>query len=93
MGAGRTELLEALAGRCAPIGGRDPARRRAGRRRQRSPSRIARGLALVPEDRQRDGLVQTMSVGAEPVARQPAARSSERPVRLRGAESERSVER
>ena len=25
--------------------------------------RIARGLALVPEDRQRDGLVQTMSVG------------------------------
>jgi erythritol transport system ATP-binding protein len=26
--------------------------------------RIERGLALVPEDRQRDGLVQTMSVGA-----------------------------
>ena len=25
--------------------------------------RIARGLVLVPEDRQRDGLVQTMSVG------------------------------
>ena len=25
--------------------------------------RIARGLALVPEDRQRDGLVQTMTVG------------------------------
>ncbi len=25
--------------------------------------RIASGLALVPEDRQRDGLVQTMSVG------------------------------
>jgi erythritol transport system ATP-binding protein len=25
--------------------------------------RIARGIALVPEDRQRDGLVQTMSVG------------------------------
>jgi erythritol transport system ATP-binding protein len=62
MGAGRTELLETLAGRLpaqtgsvhvdgvdvttAPIG-----------------ERIARGLALVPEDRQRDGLVQTMSVG------------------------------
>ena len=26
-------------------------------------ARIARGLVLVPEDRQRDGLVQTMSVG------------------------------
>jgi erythritol transport system ATP-binding protein len=62
MGAGRTELLETLAGRLpaqtgtvlvdgvdvttAPIG-----------------DRIARGVALVPEDRQRDGLVQTMTVG------------------------------
>ena len=62
MGAGRTELLEALAGRLpilegtvtlhgtvvgdATIG-----------------ERIDMGMTLVPEDRQRDGLVQTMSVG------------------------------
>jgi erythritol transport system ATP-binding protein len=61
MGAGRTELLEALAGRLPaaagtvtvdgePIGGE-------------VRERIARGIALVPEDRQRDGLVQVMSVG------------------------------
>jgi erythritol transport system ATP-binding protein len=31
--------------------------------RQSIAARIATGLALVPEDRQRDGLVQTMSVG------------------------------
>ena len=62
MGAGRTELLEALAGRSAiqrgtvlihgePLASESIA------------ERIASGLALVPEDRQRDGLVQTMSVG------------------------------
>ena len=62
MGAGRTELLEAIAGRVPmlagqvllegkPVDGLSIA------------GRIARGLALVPEDRQRDGLVQTMSVG------------------------------
>ena len=62
MGAGRTELLEAVAGRVPtrsgevllegePLAGLGIA------------GRIARGLGLVPEDRQRDGLVQTMSVG------------------------------
>ena len=62
MGAGRTELLESIAGRVPmlegevflenqPIAGLSIA------------ARIARGLVLVPEDRQRDGLVQTMSVG------------------------------
>ncbi|QLQ36730.2 sugar ABC transporter ATP-binding protein [Micromonospora robiginosa] len=62
MGSGRTELLEALAGRITPAAGTitldgvplaDPDIR----------SRIARGIVLVPEDRQRDGLVQSMSVG------------------------------
>ena len=64
MGAGRTELLECVAGR----------------RPRRPPAgavlgggaivdgltiaeRIAAGIVLVPEDRQRDGLVQTMTVG------------------------------
>ncbi|MDA0138820.1 sugar ABC transporter ATP-binding protein [Solirubrobacter sp. CPCC 204708] len=62
MGAGRTELLEALAGRLKAVSGEveidgelieGPV-----------AARIARGLTLVPEDRQRDGLVQSMSVGA-----------------------------
>ncbi len=61
MGAGRTELFEALMGSRASTGeikvrGRivtgDGVR-----------ARQLAGLALVPEDRQRDGLVQTMSVG------------------------------
>ncbi len=62
MGAGRTELLEAVAGRTRLDGGRVLF---AGRdvSRLSIAERIASGLALVPEDRQRDGLVQTMSVG------------------------------
>jgi erythritol transport system ATP-binding protein len=61
MGAGRTELLESLAGRLKAVSGsvtvdgeivEGPV-----------AARIARGLTLVPEDRQRDGLVQSMSVG------------------------------
>ncbi|MEV4575578.1 sugar ABC transporter ATP-binding protein [Nonomuraea jabiensis] len=62
MGSGRTELLEALAGRITPASGEivlagEPLAP-AGIR-----DRIQRGLVLVPEDRQRDGLVQTMTVG------------------------------
>ena len=62
MGAGRTELLEAIAGRMPMIDGKillnggDVAK-------LSIAQRIAAGLGLVPEDRQRDGLVQTMSVG------------------------------
>lgn len=62
MGAGRTELLEAVAGRMPMAGGRallegeDVSR-------MSIAQRIAKGLVLVPEDRQRDGLVQTMTVG------------------------------
>lgn len=62
MGAGRTELLEAVAGRVPIIGGQvlleghDIAK-------LTIAARIAQGLGLVPEDRQRDGLVQTMNVG------------------------------
>ncbi len=62
MGAGRTELLEAVAGRVPMLSGQvllegEPL---AG---LSIAERIAKGLVLVPEDRQRDGLVQTMSVG------------------------------
>ncbi len=62
MGAGRTELLECVAGRL---------QQRSGQILLQDTDvsaltisqRIQIGLALVPEDRQRDGLVQTMSVG------------------------------
>ena len=62
MGAGRTELLECVAGRVKPTGGQILLEGRdvSG---LTIAERIEDGLALVPEDRQRDGLVQTLSVG------------------------------
>jgi erythritol transport system ATP-binding protein len=62
MGAGRTELLEALAGRL-PVQSGTIRMKGIDIREQSIAERIALGMALVPEDRQRDGLVQTMSVG------------------------------
>lgn len=62
MGAGRTELMECAAGRLPRaegqilLHGRDIDE-------LSIAQRIAAGLVLVPEDRQRDGLVQTMTVG------------------------------
>jgi erythritol transport system ATP-binding protein len=63
MGAGRTELMEALAGRDPISGGRVLLGEQdlAG---HTVAERIDMGLGLVPEDRQRDGLVQMMSVGS-----------------------------
>jgi erythritol transport system ATP-binding protein len=62
MGAGRTELLETVAGRVAPAGGSVQVGGRA-LERTSIAERIRLGVAFVPEDRQRDGLVQPMSVG------------------------------
>ena len=62
MGAGRTELLEAVAGRL-PVASGTILLKGQDITRLSIAERIARGLGLVPEDRQRDGLVQTMSVG------------------------------
>ena len=62
MGAGRTELLECVAGRVPAAAGRVLLEGRDVSRLDIA-ERIGAGLALVPEDRQRDGLVQTMSVG------------------------------
>jgi erythritol transport system ATP-binding protein len=61
MGAGRTELMECLMGIRAATAGEVRVRGQleTGATVQ---SRLDAGLALVPEDRQRDGLVQTMSV-------------------------------
>ncbi|WP_249268457.1 sugar ABC transporter ATP-binding protein [Microbacterium sp. JB110] len=62
MGAGRTELLEAVAGR-DPVATGDI--RLDGRSilGESIADRIADGIGLVPEDRQRDGLVQSFDVG------------------------------
>lgn len=62
MGAGRTEFMECVAGRLPASGGqiRLHGRDIAG---MSIAQRIEAGLVLTPEDRQRDGLVQTMSVG------------------------------
>ncbi len=62
MGAGRTELLECVAGRVPGTGGRVLLEGWEISRLSIA-ERIERGLVLVPEDRQRDGLVQTMCVG------------------------------
>ena len=62
MGAGRTELMECVAGRVAPSGGRVLLHGQ-DITHLTIAERIGRGLVLTPEDRQRDGLVQTMSVG------------------------------
>ncbi len=62
MGAGRTELLESVAGRLRSTAGKVVLKGRdiTG---QSIAACIGDGLVLVPEDRQRDGLVQTMTVG------------------------------
>lgn len=62
MGAGRSEFMECAAGRLKAqegdilLGGEDV-------NKLTIAERIQAGLALVPEDRQKDGLVQTMTVG------------------------------
>jgi erythritol transport system ATP-binding protein len=62
MGAGRTELLEAVAGKVPLVSGTVLVGDTDIRGKSIS-ERIELGLGLVPEDRQRDGLVPSMSVG------------------------------
>ncbi len=61
MGAGRTELLECVAGVRRATGGSIQLEGRE-MRGETVEQRIARGVVLVPEDRQAAGLVQTLSV-------------------------------
>ncbi len=61
MGAGRSEFLECVMAQHPASSGRFFIEGREMRERQVS-GRIARGIALVPEDRKRDGLVQIMSI-------------------------------
>ncbi|GAA4228795.1 erythritol transport system ATP-binding protein [Sagittula marina] len=61
MGAGRTELLECIMGRHQHAAGEV----HVSGRKMRKPSvsdRISHGLALIPEDRKHDGLVQILSI-------------------------------
>ncbi|MDR1431008.1 MAG: sugar ABC transporter ATP-binding protein [Propionibacteriaceae bacterium] len=62
MGAGRTELMETIAGRMELAGGRI-ALRGQDLAKMTIRQRVEQGLCLVPEDRQRDGLVQALSIG------------------------------
>jgi erythritol transport system ATP-binding protein len=61
MGAGRSEFLECVMGRHPHSTGRVFVDGKPVRERDVG-GRIARGLALIPEDRQRDGLVPILSV-------------------------------
>lgn len=62
MGAGRSEFMECAAGRLKANSGRILLNNE-DILTLSIANRIEAGLALVPEDRQKDGLVQTMSVG------------------------------
>ncbi|MBN1994852.1 MAG: sugar ABC transporter ATP-binding protein [Anaerolineae bacterium] len=62
MGAGRSELTECLIGLRPEATGRVWLEGRELRKGDAVTERIGLGLALIPEDRQREGLVQTMSV-------------------------------
>lgn len=63
LGAGRTELFESLYGiRGEAVGSVKLGGREVGA--EDVPHRLKAGIILVPEDRQRDGLVQNLSVGA-----------------------------
>ena len=63
MGAGRSELLECIMGRHPHATGRIYIDGREIEGRD-TADRIARGLALIPEDRQRDGLVAILSIAS-----------------------------
>jgi len=63
MGAGRTELLESLAGR-NPVQSGTVELDGIELQDLSIEERIEAGLVLVPEDRQRDGLIQGMGIGA-----------------------------
>jgi erythritol transport system ATP-binding protein len=63
MGAGRSELFECIIGRHQHATGRILIDGRLVRERDIA-GRIGRGLAIVPEDRQREGLVAMLSVAA-----------------------------
>jgi erythritol transport system ATP-binding protein len=62
MGSGRSELLECLMGLHPEAKGTLWLKDTEVKKGDKVTERISQGLALIPEDRQREGLVQTMSV-------------------------------
>ena len=63
MGAGRSEFFECIMGRHAHARGRIFIEGRELKEKD-TTRRIRRGLALIPEDRQREGLVQVLSIAS-----------------------------
>lgn len=63
MGAGRSEFFECVMGRHGHSSGRIFIDGSEVKERD-TTRRIKRGLAIIPEDRQREGLVQVLSIGA-----------------------------
>ena len=63
MGAGRSEFFECIMGRHGHAKGRIFIEGREVREKD-TTRRIRRGLALIPEDRQREGLVQVLSIAS-----------------------------
>ncbi len=61
MGAGRTELMECLLG-AHPLASGTVALDGASLKRHDIAGRIRRGISLVPEDRQREGMISLMSI-------------------------------
>ena len=62
MGAGRTEFLECVMAQHPASTGRFFVEGKRDARERQVAGRIARGIALVPEDRKRDGLIQIMAI-------------------------------
>ena len=63
LGSGRSEILHGIYGR-VPADGRDPRRRPAGRDPLARATPARAGIALLTEDRKRDGLLFNLPVGA-----------------------------
>lgn len=61
LGSGRTEIFEALMGVCPPDSGNIYIKGNPDKVKNVS-SQIKKGFALIPEDRQREGLVQTLNI-------------------------------
>ena len=61
LGSGRTEIFEALMGVCPPDSGAIYINGKKEKIKDVS-AQIKKGLALIPEDRQREGLVQTLNI-------------------------------
>jgi len=61
LGSGRTEIFEALMGVCPPDSGQIYIKGKLDKVKNVS-TQIKNGFALIPEDRQREGLVQTLNI-------------------------------